>query len=293
VSIDPKTCRTGLYRARLDQDNLSWSTGADFKARPDTLLYFNVAKGYKDGSFPEVSAATTAQYAAVSQESVLDYEAGIKMQLASVAVNADVFHYDYRNKQLRAKTVDPIFGLLDTLVNVPRSEVDGAELDLLIKPTNGLDLRANVIYLDTRVQEYDGTVGITRTNGLAFPVRASFNGVPLPFAPRFQGSISADYSLPLGTSLRGFIGATVAAQSHSLGSLELSAQDVADATIDARATLDLRAGIETLSGKWSVALFGTNVTDKYYWTNALRVYDTAVRYSGRPAEFGIRFSWRT
>jgi outer membrane receptor protein involved in Fe transport len=294
VSINPKTCRTGLYQGSLDQDNVSWSAGGTLKATPDTLLYVNVARGYKDGSFPEVSAATTAQYAAVSQESVLDYEAGIKTQLASgrVTVNVDAFHYDYKDKQLRAKTVDPIFGLLDTLVNVPKSEVSGAEFEIHGRPTGGLDLRAAATYLDSKVQEYDGTVGIDRVNGLAFPVRASFNGVSLPFAPRFQGSASADYAFQVSTRYQGFVGASVAGQSKSFGSLALSAQDVADATIDAYGTVDLRTGIESADDKWKVTLWGNNVTDKYYWTNALRVYDTVVRYSGRPAEYGISINRR-
>jgi outer membrane receptor protein involved in Fe transport len=88
------------------------------------------------------------------------------------------------------------------------------------------------------------------------------------------------------------MGASLAAQSRSLGSLALSPQDVADATIDAHGTLDLRAGVASADDKWKVTLWGTNVTDKYYWTNALRVYDTVVRYSGRPAEYGISINWR-
>jgi outer membrane receptor protein involved in Fe transport len=88
------------------------------------------------------------------------------------------------------------------------------------------------------------------------------------------------------------MGASVAAQSKSFGSLALSAQDVADATIDAYGTVDLRAGIGSADDKWKLTLWGTNVADKYYWTNALRVYDTVVRYSGRPAEYGVSINWR-
>jgi outer membrane receptor protein involved in Fe transport len=209
-----------------------------------------------------------------------------------VSLNADAFHYDYKDKQLRAKTVDPIFGLLDTLVNVPKSEVNGAEFDIHVRPVVGLDLRAAATYLESKVEEYDGTVGIDRVNGLAFPVLASFSGISLPFAPRFQGSASADYAFPVGTRYQGFMGASVAAQSKSFGSLALSAQDVADATIDAHGTLDLRAGIGSADEKWKITLWGTNVTDKYYWTNALRVYDTVVRYAGRPAEYGVSAHWR-
>ncbi len=99
VSINPSTCRAGPYNARLDQNNLSWSVGTDFKAVSAVLLYANIAKGYKAGSFPEVSAATTSQYAPVTQESVLDYEVGFKAQWASgrITFNGGAFYYDYRN----------------------------------------------------------------------------------------------------------------------------------------------------------------------------------------------------
>src|SRR3546814_3615031 len=52
--------------------------GVNYKATPTLLLYANVSKGYKAGSFPGVSAGTFAQYAAVTQESLVDYEAGFK-----------------------------------------------------------------------------------------------------------------------------------------------------------------------------------------------------------------------
>jgi iron complex outermembrane receptor protein len=258
------------------------------------MLYVDAAKGFKAGSFPEVSAATTSQYAPVTQESVLSYEAGIKSKLAAgrVTLNGDVFFYDYRDKQLRGKTVDPIFGLLDTLVNVPKSRLAGAEIDLHVLPLLGLDARIDATYLDSRVEQYEGTVGITRDNGLAFPVRASFSGVPLPFAPRFQASAAVDYSFPFGNSRLGFVGASIAAQSRSAGSLQLSSRDVADAAIAAYGTLNLRTGVESSDNRWRVTLWGTNVIDRYYWTNALRVYDTTVRYAGRPAEYGVSFSWR-
>src|SRR3546814_2846323 len=110
----------------------------------DLLLYANVSKGYKAGSFPGVSAGTFAQYAAVTQESLVEYEAGFKTTLfdRKVTLNGGVFYYDYKNKQLRAKIVDPFFNALDGLVNVPKSRVKGAELELSARVVEGLTVRA-------------------------------------------------------------------------------------------------------------------------------------------------------
>src|SRR3546814_10275623 len=83
--------------------------------RSDILLYANVAKGYKAGSAPHLSGAIFDAYAPVKQESLLDYEVGFKAQLMDrrLSINGAAFYYDYKNKQTRAKFVDPIFGALD------------------------------------------------------------------------------------------------------------------------------------------------------------------------------------
>jgi iron complex outermembrane recepter protein len=55
--------------------------------------------------------------------------------------------------------------------------------------------------------------------------------------------------------------------------------------------LDLRTGLESADHKWKVQIFGNNVTNKYYWTEASRIYDTTVRYAGMTATFGITGSY--
>ena len=52
--------------------------------------------------------------------------------------------------------------------------------------------------------------------------------------------------------------------------------------------LDSRA----TNGRWRAQIWGKNVTDRYYWTNAIVVYDQQVRYAGQPATYGITLSYR-
>src|SRR3546814_6972081 len=70
-----------------------------------------------------------------------------------------VFYYDYKNKQLRAKIVDPFFNALDGLVNVPKSRVKGAELELSARVVEGLTVSAAATYIDAKVRHYQGIVG--------------------------------------------------------------------------------------------------------------------------------------
>jgi outer membrane receptor protein involved in Fe transport len=63
-----------------------------------------------------------------------------------------VFYYDYRNKQVRGKFDDPLFGALDELVNLPKSRIFGAEADITIRPVTGLTINGAVTYLDSAIQ---------------------------------------------------------------------------------------------------------------------------------------------
>src|SRR3546814_4696729 len=87
--------------------------------------------------------------------------AGFKTTLfdRKVTLNGGVFYYDYKNKQLRAKIVDPFFNALDGLVNVPKSRVKGAELELSARVVEGLTVSAAATYIDAKVRHYQGIVG--------------------------------------------------------------------------------------------------------------------------------------
>src|SRR3546814_14836106 len=52
----------------LSEDNVSWRAGLDFRLAPETLLYANISKGYKGGTFPVQGAVIEQQYRPVTQE---------------------------------------------------------------------------------------------------------------------------------------------------------------------------------------------------------------------------------
>src|SRR3546814_880316 len=224
VSLNSQTGLPGSFRDKLNENSTSWMLGVNYKATPTLLLYANVSKGYKAGSFPGVSAGTFAQYAAVTQESLVDYEAGFKTTLfdRKVTLNGGVFYYDYKNKQLRAKIVDPFFNALDGLVNVPKSRVKGAELELSARVVEGLTVSAAATYIDAKVRHYQGIVGsVANEVGLFDPIRGDFSGALLPFSPKWQSSLSADCSLPLG-GVNLTMGTTIRSQSKPLRALAIT-----------------------------------------------------------------------
>lgn len=269
-----------LFVDKLDEDNVSWRGGIDYQVTPETLLYVNVSRGYKAGSYPVLPASTSPQLVAATQETVLAYEAGFKTQLLDrkLYLSGAIFRYDYKDKQSLSKLIDPVVGLLDTLVNVPKSRIMGAELSANLRPIDGLSLTGSVTYLDTEVKRF---TGINNDAELE-----DFTGSRLPFAPDWQTSASADYQWSVFDGYTASIGASM--QHHSSATSAFGKDPLY--RIAAYTTVDLRASIASDAG-WKVQAWGKNVTNEFYYTNVSRLFDTTVRYAGLPVTYGLTFSY--
>jgi outer membrane receptor protein involved in Fe transport len=288
--------RPARFIDTLKEHNFSWRVGVDYKPTRDLLLYANVAKGYKAGSYPIVGAFNFSSYFPVVQESLLDYEAGFKAKLfdRKVGLNGAVFYYDYRNKQLLTKVIDLVVGVVPALANIPKSRVKGAELELTAAPIEGLRLSGSVTYLDAKITRYTGV----NAGGIA----ADFAGTDIPFTSKWQYVANADYNMPSIGAVRPFIGASLTGRSRAIsivggasGALPQpgyrSKVSLADTyELPRYALLDLRAGVEAEDGSWRVMVWGKNVTNKYYWQNVVTSYDVVTRYAGQPATYGVTFS---
>jgi iron complex outermembrane receptor protein len=288
------------FVSTLKQDNVSWRGGIDYQLTPTLLLYADASRGFKAGSFPSLAASIYAGLQPVTQESVTAYEGGIKTQLFDRRANVDAaaFYYDYKDKQVRGKLADPIFGDLDALINIPKSRIYGAEAAITVRPVSDLTLTGTVTYLSSKIIQYTGVniVGQSDFNSA---------GDPLPFTPAWTGAFNADYRVKthLGSP---FAGITVAATSSSQAAISATRIDYSDVPnsfvrpgvecvfcIAGYATVDARLGYEADGGRWNVSLWGKNILNRYYWTTVIPVYDSAARSAGMPSTFGISFGVKT
>jgi iron complex outermembrane recepter protein len=133
--------------------------------------------------------------------------------------------------------------------------------------------------------------------GLRTPITASFKGVRLPFAPKLQYSVRADYDMPVSERLNVFVGIGVNGQTKSIGTLVLPGTDSFGVDpslykLKGYALVDGNIGIHSHDNKWKLTIWGKNLFNKYYWTNSIQAYDTVVRYAGRPAEYGATLGFK-
>jgi iron complex outermembrane receptor protein len=288
---DPQTFLVpGIFVSRLKEHNVSWRAGVDFKPADRVLVYASASKGFKAGQFPTLQANLFSQLRPATQESVLSYELGFKLGLSdrTLQLNGAVFHYDYSNKQFRGRIFDPIFGPVETLINVSDSRVRGAELQVTWAPTRGFLMTVGGSYLDSKVASAP-KFNVYDPLGAIIDITDS----PFPYTPKWQITGDAEYRWSVGGRLEAFAGVSGYYQSETASTFADRVSGTNPLyTNKAYATLDLRAGVTNPNAGWTLSLFGRNVTDTYYWTNATRILDTSVRITGRPATYGASFSAR-
>ncbi|AOH87194.1 hypothetical protein AWL63_23820 (plasmid) [Sphingomonas panacis] len=282
----------GPYVDTLHEHNVSWRAGVDWKVDPGVLLYMNVSKGYKAGSFPLVSSSSFRSYLPVKQESVLAIEGGIKATMFNrlLQINAAGFYYDYKNKQLRSKVADANFGILDVLQNIPKSSVRGVDADATLNFGGGLSLSGAVTYLDATIDEFSGINGA----GLA----GDFAGTAVPFSPKWQFAISPRITRPISDGVKLTAGlqfnyrtkAVTVVGGESNPAVAIPAGRSLS-QIDAYGVLDGDIGLSLMDNKLNIAIYGKNLTNKYYWTNVVTTTNTVNRYAAMPITYGVRLGY--
>ena len=278
------------FAETLNQDNVSFRAGLNWKPVPDTLIYANVSRGFKAGGFSTFATSTHDQLVPAVQERLTAYEAGIKSSLFEhqLQLNGAVFYYDYKDKQILGNLVDPVFGAEPALVNVPKSRVVGFEASAVAAPVIGLTLSTGVSYANSKVtQDYFDFDPFS-------PEPVNFKGQSFPQAPRWQAYGDIQYEFEIAPTVSVFLGGNANYQSATrqffvdLGPTAAQSPDLL--RIPARLLVDLRAGVET--GPWRVSAYVRNLTDKWYWSQAAHVNDALVRYTGLPRTYGLSVSWK-
>lgn len=284
LSVDGNV-NPGQLTGQLNQNNLSWRAGLDWKPGRDRLLYVSVSKGYKSGNSPVLNAFALEALRPVTQESVIAYEAGFKAAFADrkIDISGAAFYYDYRNKQLKGRNNAPpaVLGAIEALVNVPKSRIWGLEGQVNLLPVQGLAMSLAGTYLDTRVKGSFPNFSLLGTP-------ADFGGEAFPYTPKWQLSSDIAYEHPVSASMNAFAGAGLNYRSSTRAGFG----NEPVLRIDSYAILDLRAGIKSPDDSWRLEIFGRNVTNTYYWTNVARAFDVTRRLAGKPATYGVTLGYK-
>lgn len=131
-------------------------------------------------------------------ETLWNYELGIKTQGRGFTFNAAGFYNDIKNLQV---TLDAGTCSSRIVFNVPKAHSMGVEFELGLSPADGLDLNLSGSIIEA---EFDSTLPAPLTT--ATGIR---DGNRLPSVPKFQLTASGSYEWPIGDTANMYVAASV------------------------------------------------------------------------------------
>jgi iron complex outermembrane receptor protein len=268
----------------------------DWQATPTTMLYARVAKGFQSGGFNGRAndPSTSTKY---DPEKVLSYEAGFKTTILNrLRLNGDVFYNNYKDFQARVSGIatDPTTGLPDpvlSVLNAGKLSIKGAELEASWTPLDGLLLDTQIGYLDAKYKEFDDAQFSNFGGSRAFQTPA--------FSPKWTLRAGAQYSFGLGS----MGGITIGGQTRYRSRQALAVDNTFVNTDTEIQGLfqngywleDARIVWEDSSKKFAVGLYGYNLTNKLYKTDAQEfssIGNIRTVYFGAPRTVSLKLTAR-
>ncbi|HET7708037.1 MAG TPA: TonB-dependent receptor [Sphingomicrobium sp.] len=138
------------------------------------------------------------QYQTFDDETLWNYEAGVKYSKGPITFNAAAFYNDIKNLQvtLTAGTCSSRISF-----NVPKAHSQGIEAEFTIRAANGLDISVTGSFVDAK---FDTTV----TTGDGTQIPGLREGNRLPTVPKFQMAAAVNYEAPLTATADLLLGAS-------------------------------------------------------------------------------------
>jgi iron complex outermembrane recepter protein len=249
-------------------------TGIDFTLTSDALLYLNFSRGYRSAAFSAQFLFTPGDLTTVQPETLDSYEAGFKTSWLDHRVQVDgaVFHYQYKNQQI----IEVYPTGQQPLINLGKSKIDGGELEVVTRPVRALTLRASTGVLYTDVQQ-----GLLATG--------SIDGQQLPYAPHFSGTVSMDWEAWKLDAVQ--INLHLDQNYNSKQYLALPNENAISQA--GYGLLNGRLSLTSADDKWELGMWGRNIADRFYLTNAVDVqgFGFNYRHIGPPRMYGVDASY--
>lgn len=223
---------------------------ASYQVDHQTLLYASATRGFKSGVINVGSKNDV-----INPEYAWGYEAGIKSSALDnrLAGSLAAFYIDYSDLQVGFVGADSVV----TTVNAAAARNYGLELELRARPMPGLSLELFATYLNAKYTNF--TTGDYRQK---FAL-VNLKGNHLSNAPEYTVRGGANYDILLGDAGKVNIRGDINWQDR----VYFTEFNNADATQAPYATVNAGIRYTTASGRWSLDVWGRNLTDHFIVTN--------------------------
>lgn len=250
------------YRTKTNASDWSGKAGIQFDFNTASTGYASYTQGYKGPAYNLFFNLQPTGSVALEPETSESYEVGLKNTLfgGKLTVNIAAYYAKYQNFQANNPDTLTIQGVTTTIgrfTNAGTVSTRGVELDFLLRPARDLSLSGGLAYTDARVDQFRAP--LVRTPNDIIP-----SGTPLAFAPKWKGSVQADYRVRTGGSVDFALGAQASYQTSQLSLFVADPVQRANGVIPAYALVNLSAAVLDVNDRYRLTFQVRNAFDQSF-----------------------------
>ena len=254
-----------------DGNETTWDISASYKYADRLTFYGSIQSGYQAGQYPARPFCLFGNpdcFVATENVTAINYEVGMKGEFfRNLQLSIALFNTDYSDLPYQVSTSTAAgFNTVNIVVDQTSR---GAELESTWAATDHFRLHATVGYIDVDVDDPN-------------PAAVA------PLTPELTASISPELTVPAGGGEVTFR-ADWSFRDEMFG--EPSSDPARFTHIDSRDLINADISYRSADSKWTVGLYGRNITDERYDNARLNTGDyVLVMLSNDASEFGVRFT---
>jgi len=254
---DPLYRRSDSASARKRSQAAVWRTGLQYDFSHDVMAFVTATRGYKGGGYD--TNIGLGALPSVAPEKPLNYEVGLRTSWPELRLifNATAFDTDVKGYQVSAR--DPV----TTIYSIQNGEVKtrGLEFDLTSRPLADVDwtLTASGAFIDVTWGDYrNAPCGQSVTAVCPAPqqdLTGQWTG-----SPKRTFNLASHYERPVGGALKLQVDLGVSYRSR----MGMAFPNDPAAIQDSLTLVNGAIGVAAADGRWKMAVFGKNLTDRIY-----------------------------
>lgn len=209
--------------------------------------------------------------------------------------NIAAFYNDFQDQQIQVGYFRTSGTGTTSIINAGASTIWGVEADGSIQLTDNFNLTASYAYLDTEVDELDvpDPAGADFPSTIAiFAGTTAAEGEPLPYTPKHQLVVSANYLLPVDATLGEIMASVTYVYNDEMQSVARATSALA--VLPSYELVNANLNWRRIAGSpVDVSLFVTNLFDEKYRTNVAGNWTSGLEVGrvGVPRMYGMRLRY--
>jgi iron complex outermembrane receptor protein len=277
LSRDEKSASASRATGFITADETAFTSftgrlGLQYQWTPEIMTYATVSEGFRSGGFNFIPAQN--RFFAFEPEKSRAYEIGARLEFLNrrLRFNPTVYYNEWKDIQVQSVIAVPT-GTVITFDNAARAHTYGMELEAQFAITHNFRLFGSLALLHAQYDDIGNATGITLNSNFMR-------------APDVTYSVGATYE----QEFAGGWDATATVNYAWVDDTQSTPTDDDFMFLPSHGILNARLEISTPGNRFSIAVFGTNLTDSVYYIGGVR-FSKNVGVDrvdlGRPREFGV------